>query len=437
MEENQHTEWKTSWRDEYIKWICGFANSQGGKLVIGMDDKGAVTGVKGARKLLEDIPNKVRDILGITVDVNLKTKSGKSFLEINVEPYPFPVSYKGQHHYRSGSTKQELKGSALDKFLLQKQGKRWDGVPLPALSFKELDNDALTFFRKQAARSKRLPREILKESNKSLLDKLKLYEGSHLKRAAALLFHPDPEKFVTGAFVKIGFFKTDDDLLYQDTIHGHLFAQVEKTMDLLLTKYLKAIISYEGINRVETYPFPEEALRETLLNSVAHKDYAGGVPIQISVYEDKIIFWNQGQLPDTWTIEKLTQKHPSVPYNPDIATTFFRAGLIESWGRGIEKMSNECRRAEVPIPEINCDFSGLMVTFRTEKTREKTRVKTREKTREKILKLTMEEPAISTLEMARKTGITPKGIEWQIKRLKKAGVLERVGPAKGGYWKVL
>jgi len=118
MTENQNVEWKENWQDEYIKWICGFANAHGGKLTIGVNDEGVATGIPNVHKLLEDIPNKVRDILGIIVDVNLKIDKDIEYLEIVVEPYPYPVSYKGQYHYRSGSTKQELKGAALDKFLL-------------------------------------------------------------------------------------------------------------------------------------------------------------------------------------------------------------------------------------------------------------------------------------------------------------------------------
>jgi ATP-dependent DNA helicase RecG len=92
VHEHQHVEWKESWRDEYLKWICGFANADGGVLVIGRDDKGTVVGVENAGKLLVDIPNKVRDILGIMVDVNLRKEVGEEFLEILVEPYPYPVS---------------------------------------------------------------------------------------------------------------------------------------------------------------------------------------------------------------------------------------------------------------------------------------------------------------------------------------------------------
>ena len=111
MNENQNIEWKESWRDDYLKWICGFANAAGGKIYIGMNDSGQVVGVADAKKLLEDIPNKVRDVLGIIVDVNLLDKDGLEYVEIDVPPYSNPINYKGQYHYRSGSTKQELKGA--------------------------------------------------------------------------------------------------------------------------------------------------------------------------------------------------------------------------------------------------------------------------------------------------------------------------------------
>ena len=92
MNENQNIEWKESWRDEYLKWICGFANATGGKIYIGMNDSGKVVGVADADKLLEDIPNKVRDVLGIIVDVNLLEENGLKYVEIDVPPYSNPRS---------------------------------------------------------------------------------------------------------------------------------------------------------------------------------------------------------------------------------------------------------------------------------------------------------------------------------------------------------
>jgi len=135
-------------------------------------------------------------------------------------------------------------------------------------------------------------------------------------------------------------------------------------MDLLFTKYIKAIITYEDINRVETYEYPKDAVREALVNAVAHKDYSGGVPIQISVYIDKIIIWNEGQLPENWTVKNLLEKHASRPYNPDIANALFRSGYIESWGRGTIKIIRECKQAGIPEPVFSYDSSDISVEFR-------------------------------------------------------------------------
>jgi len=363
MPESQSIEYKISWREEYLKWICGFANANGGSIFLGKDDLGTVVGVADAKKLLEEIPNKVRDTLGILVDVNLHATDDGDLIEIIVESYPYPVSYKGQYHYRSGSTKQELKGAALDKFLLQKNGKRWDAFPLPSVSVKDLNKETIGFFRKRAIASQRIEESTFADTEEHLLENLQLKENDFLKRAAILLFHIEPEKFVTGAYVKIGYFETDDELKFQDEVHGNLFEQIEQTMSLLFTKYIKAEISYKGISRVEKYEYPKDAVREALLNAIAHKDYSGGTPIQISVYSNKIIFWNEGQLPENWTIENLMAKHPSKAFNPDIANTLFRSGYIESWGRGTLKMINECESAGLPRPIYPYDMSGFFVHF--------------------------------------------------------------------------
>ena len=95
MPESQNTEWKSKWKDEYLEWICGYANAQGGKIYIGCDDEGNVVGLPNARKLLEDIPNKIRDAMGIIVGVNLLDKNGKEYIEIDVPPYPIGISCKG------------------------------------------------------------------------------------------------------------------------------------------------------------------------------------------------------------------------------------------------------------------------------------------------------------------------------------------------------
>lgn len=453
MQESQSVEYKTSWRDEYLKWICGYANADGGILYIGKDDQGRVVPVANAKKLLEDIPNKVRDSLGIIVDVNLRTAPPGDYLEIIVEPYPYPVSYKGQYHYRSGSTKQELKGAALDRFLLRKQGRHWDGVPVPRVTVADFDRPALQLFRDKAAKSGRTAEDVLREEDAVLLEHLQLTEGAYFKRASVLLFHNHPEKYITGAYVKIGFFHSNDDLRYQDEVHGHLFAQIEKTIELLHTKYLKAYIHYEGIHRIEQYLFPPAALREALLNALVHKDYNFGVPVQISVYEDHLVFWNPGTLPENWTLDKLFAKHPSVPFNPLLANAFFRAGYIEAWGRGIEKIVRECREHGLNSPEYDISMSGLMLTFQANpqygarapglppagKTTEKLGERLGEKlgkTRAAIVQTMQTNPQVTITQLAERLALSATAIEKNIRLLKTQGYVQRIGPARGGHWEV-
>ncbi|NJM17098.1 MAG: ATP-binding protein [Bacteroidales bacterium] len=123
MPENQNIEYKESWRDEYLKWICGFANANGGKLFIGIADNGKICGVIGVEKLLEDLPNKITSQLGIVCEVNLLQEDEKHYIEIIVPHYDVPISFHGKYHYRVGSTKQELQGAALNDFYFVKQEK--------------------------------------------------------------------------------------------------------------------------------------------------------------------------------------------------------------------------------------------------------------------------------------------------------------------------
>lgn len=454
--ESQNIEFKESWRDEYQKWICGFANAQGGTMYIGVRDNGDVCGILDAKKLMEDIPNKVRDMMGILVCVNLKEKDGMQYLEVVTEAYPYPISLRGKYYLRSGATNQELEGAALDRFMLRRQGKTWDGVPVPYLKVEDLDNTAFDLFRKYAKRSGRMDDADLMDDNRGLLEKLRLYEGNYLKRAAVLLFHSDPEKYVTGAFVKVGFFKESMDLVYQDEIHGNLFQQIIKLMDLLCTKYMKAVITYEGIQRIETLPIPREALREALLNACINKDYADLSPIQIRVSDNALEIVNGGVLPDNWTVETLLSSHRSQPYNPDIANAFFRAGEIEAWGRGIERIITACKHDGFATPEFRYDASGIWTIFRFEypdravntepnhkrpendqKTTRKRPETDQKEWESAILELIKEQPYISRKEMARCLGLHDSSIKRRLASLQERGIIKRIGPDRGGHWEML
>jgi ATP-dependent DNA helicase RecG len=194
MSERQNIEWKQSWHDDYLKWICGFANATGGTIYIGKDDEGNVVDVPDYRTLLENIPQKIRNTMGIICDINLQEEAGKKFIEIKVNPYSVPVSLRGRYYYRSGSTKMELTGVELNEFLLKKAGKTWDDVIEEGASIADIDEQSIKKIIDDSKEQGRLP-DTTGLSSLQILDKLRLVEDDKLKRAAIILFAKDPSRF--------------------------------------------------------------------------------------------------------------------------------------------------------------------------------------------------------------------------------------------------
>ena len=429
MREDQSTEFKESWRDEHLKNICAFANTKGGRLFIGINDNGQIVGVKDSKKLLDDIPNKVINYLGIIVGAVLHhcKDSGLDYIEIIVPESSVPISYRGIYYVKSGSTKQELKGVALQQFIIKRMGKTFDELPANGANINSIDEGAVRKFLRKAINANRVSLEADGDNILSVLSNLNLLtEDGKLKNAAILLFGKDPRRFLISTYFAIGRFgSSDHDLRYQDIIEGNIFEMPDRVMETLRAKYLVSPIRYEGLQRLEELEYPEESLREAILNSVIHKDYTG-VHIQLSVYDDKLILWNEGRLPADLTIEMLKAKHPSKPHNKNIADIFFKAGYIEAWGRGITKILLGCQKANLPEPIIEEAFGGIQITF----------FKSKDKSKDKIIDAIRMNPQVTTVELSKATGLTASGVEKNIRILKQQGILQRVGSKKSGYWKL-
>ena len=423
--ESHNIEWKQSWRDEYLKWLCGYANVRGGKLFIGVNDDGFVIGVEDVKQLLQELPNKIKSKLGIiglvlyhnaprrgtniqygtdgTPESNkiipqnvFEKKKNKyalgefmprnereqkqlekwqleepvyqnqdgslDYIEIVIEPYPHLVSYNGVVYKRSGSDLQTLDGIELQEFVMERSGIKWDEIIIPKVGLSDLSSNAIKLFKEKAVRNGRRTRNQVNIPNDLFLEDIKAYDSEkQLFRASVLMFHPDPEKYITGTAIKIGFFGDENgelgnsvgDVVYHDIIRGPFIEQVDKATEIIYSKYMKALISYDGNQRIENYFWPREAFREILLNAMINKDYSSGNPIQIKVYDDYLTVFNEGHWPvNKLLVKDVYKKHSSYSLNRKLGDLFFESGEVESWGGGFDKIKEECEKVGAPLPVI-------------------------------------------------------------------------------------
>lgn len=442
--ESQIIEYKQSWRDEFLKEICGFANAQGGTLYIGVDDKGNAVGLQHAKKLLEDIPNQSVMTMGVMPNVNLLSKDEKEYISIEIKPIEQPISYKGKYYYRSGSTLQELNGSALQDFLLRKIGRSWDDLVCEGATLDDLDADAFTFFIRRAIEAGRMPQEAKDDTPITILKNLNLITpDGKLKNAAVLLFGKNPQYFFCTANFRIARIGRDDtDLIFQEDIGGNILQMAGRVMWQLRSKYLLTANHYEGMQRIEELEVPETALRELIHNAIVHRNYTG-FDTQMKVYDNRIWLWNAGSLPHGYSVEQLTTAHLSFPRNKRIAEVFYKAGFIESWGRGIQQVQKAFLQNNLPVPVFEEKFDGTSVVLSRNngfnKVQNGTKVGTKELTDRQlvIVKLLYQNGTINIPDLARKTNVTERTIKRDISILQKNGLIERINGNKGGYWKVV
>ena len=211
---------------------------------------------------------------------------------------------------------------------------------------------------------------------------------------------------------------------------------------------MKAAITYEHDVRVETYPFPRDGVREAIYNAIGHNNYAASVPIQIRIEDDAMYISNNCILPRGWTVETLIERHKSIPFNPSIANAFYRAGYIESWGRGIQKVLESCRELGSPEPEYSILGDDLTIKFTAlasavisnghddQKNVQKDDRKNKE-TEQLILDMIAAQKDISMSVMAAQMGVSYKTVQRAINHLKESGRIRRNGGKRFGYWEII
>jgi ATP-dependent DNA helicase RecG len=277
-----------------------------------------------------------------------------------------------------------------------------------------------------------------------------LVDGDRVSRAAVVLFCTDdvPLPDFPQLLLKVARFRgrTRDDFLDNRQFHGNAFALMRRAERFLIDSLPVAGRIVPGrMEREDTPLLPVEALREALANAFVHRDYSiGGGSVSVALYDDRLEVISIGELHFGLTPEALFREHESKPWNPMIARTFYRRGIIETWGRGTLKIARLMRERGLEPPTVAVREGAVVVTFglpatgeTPQKTPQKTPVKAPQKTPDAILGLLCQQPALSFSDIAALLGKSESAVKRAVRKLRESGRLQRIGPDKGGRWQVI
>ena len=258
----------------------------------------------------------------------------------------------------------------ITKLVLESVGTTWDAILEPHTTLEDIDLEKVEKFVQLCNKTGRRPVPE-NESALDTLEKLELIQKGKPTRAAILLFGKNPQRPYLQAILKMGRFKSEITIIDDKEICGTLFEQVENAM-LYFRDRLQTRFEFTGEpQRKVIWEYPLEALRETVINAVCHRDYLDNANTQIRIHDDHILVWNPGKLPPDLSLEQLKTNHPSRPHNCLIAEAFFYAGYTEKWGGGTLKIIRECADSGLPQPEFSEDMGMFGVTFRKDVLTEK------------------------------------------------------------------
>ena len=444
--ESEQVEWKESWSDNYLETICAFANSQsGGRLIIGKNDKGEVVGIRNAKKLLEEIPNTVKNLMNFYPSVEAMMEGGKTYVVVTIEHQEEAVDLRGAFYVRSGSTTARVTGRDLKPFIMKKSGLIWTNLIADKVELKDISSEAVSSFVKLGQKEGRISSSVDPNDTEGVLRRYKLMTNAGITNAAALLFSDSPTDVSDAAVTKIGLFaKEGGRLLMEDIIDGPVILQPEETLKRLLDKYTQPRFRLKNyLERVYVYRYPPAALREAILNAVIHRQYMSVQHTTISVFPDSVKITNPGKLPDGWAAVDLFAKHDSEPANPLIAQSFHDTGQIERWGVGISLIKEECEKAGIPQPVYEVGKNWISIIIKSgpwsdtgEEVTEPSVIEGLKPLEYEIYKAIAEGRYTTAESMATSFGLSERTVVNTLIKLRDVNLIHRVGSKKTGTWEL-
>jgi ATP-dependent DNA helicase RecG len=353
--------------------LCGFLNSQGGTVLFGVNAEGRIAGQEVSDSTQQKVAyhlQKFEPVASVQIVTVPLPDDRRSVLVLTATPSSelVPYTYDGRAFERIGSTTLVMSQQKYQQLLLRRtQGQtRWEVLAEEGVHPEALDGEEILRTLRLGIQSGRLP-ESTGADVSDILNRLNLRQGDKILNAAVILFGNDvlpkyPQRLLRMARFR-GHGKTE--FIDNKQCHGHAFELLEEAMIFLRRHLPVAGRVKPGLFEREDEPlFPVEALREALVNAICHRDYTlPGGAISLAIFDDRLEIWSDGTLPFGITISDLKRDHPSRPRNPLIASVLYKRGLVESWGRGTQKIVELCTRAGHPEPEFEERSGAVGVRF--------------------------------------------------------------------------
>lgn len=438
--ESLTVEFKEKFTPKIDRDLVAFANTKGGVIILGVKDDGKIIGEKLTNKLKAEILDIARNCDPEIVIKSIKQLDKVISIEVS-EGEEKPYSSSSGFYRRLDAVTQKMTQKEVRLFFRETESYPFEALVCKDLSQKDIMLSKVKTFLKETGASVK----VTKANLSMVLSSLGVMEKNKINYAGALMFASNIKKYVYHAESILGAFKGKNNTHIYDRndVRDDLLIQFDQAITFLM-KHLNIRSEIRGVQRYDIYEIPIDALREAVVNAIVHRDYSvRGTSIYVRVFDDRVEIENPGTLPSGVTVKNLGGS--SFRRNPIIADLFHRMGKVERMGSGIKKMRSLMQEAGLKEPVFEAGFFFRATFYRDSKyslkqgmdTVEKTVVNTVEKTVVKIIALIRDNPKITQRELMSVTGLTRRGIEWNLKKLKEDGIICRVGSARSGYWQVV
>lgn len=455
--ESPKLEYKTSTAQlkAAFETVCAFLNRKGGVVLIGVKNSGEIIGQDVTDNTRQEIAREIKKIEP-PADVNVYyvlTEMGKFVIVLDVIfGRHAPYVYDGRPYDRVESST-GLMSQHLYEQLLVRRGQlnhAWDAQIAEGYSIDSLDHEDIRRTIKGGVDKERISVEVLSYDIDHILRNLELIKDDKFINAAVVLYAKNVRPDYSQCMIRLARFRGTDksgDFIDNQRVYGNAFRIISAALEFA-KRHLPIASFFEPgkIERIDQPAVPQLALREALVNSIAHRDYTNhSASISLAIFDDRLELWNNGTLPPQLNIAALRRRHESYPRNKKIAAVFYDQGWVEGWGTGTTRMIGYCRENGTPEPEFEEYSGGFAVIFRFKEPmggapqqRKPSGKGSLNERQNKILEILAKGKELNVNDIYSQLDVigSLRTVKADLSALKKSGLIEQVGSGKLSLWKL-